>query len=190
MNTSLPNACKGASIHKKVGTYIRSLLQPGMSLQTIASLIENKIKEETKYNKDCPLEKGIAFPTGLSLNNCAAHYTPNYNEDFFFTEKDIIKIDYGVHYNGVIIDSAFTFSFNPDFDELIKISKNTIDYAVGLCGPDVVLGDIGKDIQEFIESHEVTIHNKEYVLTTMKDLCGHSIQPYKIHGGKAEGWCP
>lgn len=23
------------------------------------------------------LESGIAFPTGVSLNNCAAHYTPN-----------------------------------------------------------------------------------------------------------------
>ena len=23
------------------------------------------------------LESGIGFPTGLSLNNCAAHYSPN-----------------------------------------------------------------------------------------------------------------
>lgn len=23
------------------------------------------------------LESGVAFPTGLSLNNCAAHYSPN-----------------------------------------------------------------------------------------------------------------
>ena len=23
------------------------------------------------------MESGIGFPTGLSLNNCAAHYTPN-----------------------------------------------------------------------------------------------------------------
>ena len=23
------------------------------------------------------LESGLAFPTGCSLNNCAAHYTPN-----------------------------------------------------------------------------------------------------------------
>jgi methionine aminopeptidase len=23
------------------------------------------------------LERGLAFPTGVSLNNCAAHWTPN-----------------------------------------------------------------------------------------------------------------
>lgn len=23
------------------------------------------------------LESGVGFPTGVSLNNCAAHYTPN-----------------------------------------------------------------------------------------------------------------
>lgn len=186
MDKSLLSACKAAAIHKKVGSYIRSNLKPNMSLKAIALLIEDKIKEETKYDKNAPLERGIAFPTGLSMNNCAAHYTPNSNEnDIFFTDKDIIKIDYGVHINGVIIDSAFTFSFNEDYKEFIQISKDTTNYAVSLCGADSILGEIGKDIQEFIESKEITINNKTYPLKSMKDLCGHSILSYQIHGGKA-----
>jgi methionyl aminopeptidase len=186
MDKSLSNACKAAYIHKKVGSYIRSSLQPNMSLKTIASLIEDKIMEETKYDKELPLERGIAFPTGLSMNNCAAHYTPNsYEPEILFTDKDIIKIDYGVHFNGTIIDSAFTFSFNDDYNELIQISKDTINYAISLCGPDAHLGDIGKDMEEFIQSKEIVINGKVCPLKTMRDLCGHSIKPYKIHGGKA-----
>lgn len=186
MEKTLSNACKAANIHKKVGSYIRSSIEPNMSLKKIASLIEDKIIEETKYDEEFPLERGIAFPTGLSMNNCAAHYTPNSSDpEILFTDKDILKIDYGVHFNGTIIDSAFTFTFNNDYNELIQISKDTIDYAISLCRPDACLGDIGKDIEEFIQSKEITINGKVCPLKTMRDLCGHSIKPYKIHGGKA-----
>lgn len=30
------------------------------------------------------IERGQAFPTGVSLNNCAAHYTPNYGDETIF----------------------------------------------------------------------------------------------------------
>lgn len=40
------------------------------------------------------LKAGIAFPTGCSLNNVAAHYTPN-NGDFTRIEyDDVCKVKY------------------------------------------------------------------------------------------------
>lgn len=42
------------------------------------------------------LKAGIAFPTGCSLNNVAAHYTPN-NGDFTRLEyDDVCKVNYFV----------------------------------------------------------------------------------------------
>jgi len=40
----------------------------------IAENIENGTRALVEENG---LESGVGFPTGLSLNNCAAHYTPN-----------------------------------------------------------------------------------------------------------------
>jgi methionyl aminopeptidase len=185
-NQTLIDAIQSASIHKKVANYVKSTIKPNMTLREIAIMIENMINSETKYDLNNPLKAGIAFPVGLSLNNCAAHYTPNYNEkDIILKDTDILKIDYGVHKNGVIIDSAFTISFNPVYEEFINISKNLTDYAVSLCAPDAVLGDIGALIEEYTTSKEIIIDNKTYSLKTMRDLSGHAISTYEIHAGKA-----
>jgi methionyl aminopeptidase len=183
---TLVNAIKSADVHKKTGTYIRDILKPGLTLKEIAILIENNIKKELLFDINNPLDKGIGFPVGLSLNNCAAHYTPNYYEpDIILKEDDILKIDYGVHIGGTIIDSAFTVHFNSKYDEFINISKNITKYAVSLCGPDAILGEIGADIEEYIKSKEIIIDNKTYDLKVMGDLTGHLISKYEIHAGKA-----
>ena len=179
-------AIKGANIHKNVGKKTREYLHPNISLKEIAQFIENEIKIETKYNINTPLLQGIGFPTGLSINNLAAHYTPSYNEqDILLKETDIIKIDYGIHINGTIIDSAFTFSFNPKYEEFINLSKKVTNYAISLCKPDAILGEIGRDIEEYVKSKEIEIDGKIEQINLMKDLCGHKIAPYKIHAGKA-----
>jgi methionyl aminopeptidase len=125
----LINAIKASSAHKKTNEYIRQIIKPGLNLKDIAILIENKIKEETNFDINNPLNGGIGFPVGLSLNNCAAHYTPNYNEtNIILKENDILKIDYGTHIYGTIIDSAFTLHFDPKYDEFIQISKNITNF--------------------------------------------------------------
>lgn len=54
-----------------------------------------------KLIKEDGLKAGLAFPTGCSLNHCAAHYTPNAGDNTVITKDDVCKIDYGVHINGV-----------------------------------------------------------------------------------------
>ena len=43
---------------------------------------------------------GIAFPTGCSLNHCAAHWTPNAGDKTVLSYDDVCKIDFGTHING------------------------------------------------------------------------------------------
>ena len=43
---------------------------------------------------------GLAFPTGCSLNFCAAHYTPNAGDETVLTYDDVCKIDFGTHVSG------------------------------------------------------------------------------------------
>ena len=48
-----------------------------------------------------------------------------------------------------------------------------------------MLGDIGKNIEEYIQSKEVEIDGKIHTLKTIGDLSGHNIGKYVIHNSKA-----
>lgn len=130
------------------------------------------------------MKSGIAFPTGCSLNNVAAHYTPNPGDNTVLGYDDVCKIDFGTHINGRIIDTAFTVAFNPTYDKLLEAVKDATNTGIKAAGIDVRLGEIGGLIQETMESYEVEIKGKVYPVKVVKNLNGHSIDPYKIHAGK------
>lgn len=49
------------------------------------------------------VEKGSAFPTCISVNNCCGHYSPLSSEDdVTLAEGDVVKIDLGVQVDGYI----------------------------------------------------------------------------------------
>ena len=82
------------------------------------------------------LNNSIAFPTGISLNNVAAHYTPTKNSSHIINNDDVIKIDYGVHNDGYIIDSAFTINLNNEYEVLLNASKDAIESVIKNVGVD------------------------------------------------------
>lgn len=92
------------------------------------------------------LERGQAFPTGVSLNNCAAHYTPNYGDETVFKSNDVCKIDFGVHINGYLVDSAFTVTFDPKFKPLLDAVKDATFTGIKTAGIDVRLSEVGENI--------------------------------------------
>ncbi len=65
---------KAAEAHRQARAYARKAIKPGMTMTEIANLIEDSTRALVEENG---FEAGIGFPTGLSLNECAAHYTPN-----------------------------------------------------------------------------------------------------------------
>lgn len=65
---------RAAEVHRQVRHHARKYIRPGMSMTEIAEYIENGTRALVEENG---LECGIGFPTGLSLNHCAAHFTPN-----------------------------------------------------------------------------------------------------------------
>ena len=181
-NCNLEHMKKGGEIHLKVEKYIKDIIKPNIKLYDLAVNIENKIIEECKLlNIE---NSGVAFPTGLSINNCAAHWTPKINCNRKLNNTDLIKIDFGVHIERSIIDSAFTFSFNDKYNKLIEASNSSTLLAIKLMRPDMLLNEIGKEIEENMKSYEIQLDNKLYEINPVNDLCGHQIKQYKIHAGK------
>lgn len=130
------------------------------------------------------LEAGLAFPTGCSLNHCAAHYTPNEGDKTVLQADDICKIDFGTHVNGRIIDCAFTLTFDNKYDKLLEAVREATNTGIKTAGIDVRLCDIGEAVQEVMESYEVEINGKTHQVKAIRNLNGHSIAPYRIHAGK------
>lgn len=52
--------------------------------------------------KEDGLKAGLAFPTGCSINHCAAHYTPNAGDPTVLRYDDVCKVDFGTHVNGKV----------------------------------------------------------------------------------------
>ncbi|KAF5211763.1 Methionine aminopeptidase 2 [Clavispora lusitaniae] len=173
---------KGAEVHRRVRQKAQQQIKPGMTMLEIADLIENSIRTYT--GNDHTLKQGIGFPTGLSLNHVAAHYTPNSNDKVVLKYEDVMKVDIGVHVNGHIVDSAFTLTFDDKYDKLLTAVREATYTGVKEAGIDVRLNDIGAAVQEVMESYEVELDGKTYPVKCIRNLNGHNIGDYVIHSGK------
>lgn len=172
---------QAAEAHRQTRKYMKEYIKPGMTMIDICETLETSARKLINENK---LEAGLAFPTGCSLNHCAAHYTPNAGDPTVLGVDDVCKIDFGTHINGRIIDCAFTLSFNPKYDRLLQAVKDATNTGIKESGIDVRLCDIGERIQEVMESYEVELDGKTYQVKSIRNLNGHSISPYRIHAGK------
>ncbi|KAF8586271.1 peptidase M24A, methionine aminopeptidase [Ramaria rubella] len=179
--TTYENIRRAAEVHRLVRKHARTWIKPGMSMTSIADTIEDGTRALVEENG---MESGIGFPTGLSVNNCAAHYTPNPGDTRVLGPEDVLKVDIGVHVRGRICDSAFTLTWNHTYDNLLAAVKAATDAGIRASGIDVRLGDVGAAIQEVMESYEVVIGTKTLPVKSIENLSGHTIGLYQIHGGK------
>ncbi|KAH9823856.1 peptidase M24, structural domain-containing protein [Melampsora americana] len=173
---------RAAEAHRQVRKYARENIKPGMGMTEIAEMIENGTRALIEEDGQ---KRGIGFPTGLSLNHCAAHYTPNAGDTIVLKADDVLKVDFGIQVGGRIVDSAFTMTFNDKYDKLLEAVKAATDTGVREAGIDARLQDIGAKIQEVMESYEVEVDGKVHQVKSIKNLTGHNILPYHIHGGKS-----
>jgi len=176
---------KSGVIHKIVQQKVKDNLDKFKTALDIVEFIEENIKHLTKYDFNEPLKAGIAFPVGISINDVAAHFTPSKENNPLINKDDLIKIDFGVHINGCISDGAFSWCPSGKYNDLINISKGATELAIKNSGPDVILGELGGLIQEYIESKQIEIDNKILPVKSIYDLSGHNIAPYVIHVDKA-----
>jgi len=173
---------EAAEIHRQVRQDFQKWVKPGMTMIEVAQRIENGTKALLPSDG---LKRSWGFPTGVSLNHCAAHYTPNYGDKQVLQHDDVMKVDFGVQINGKIVDCAFTQTFNPKYDKLLEAVKDATDTGIRAAGIDVRLCDVGEQIQEVMESYEVELDGKTYPVKSIRNLNGHSIGDYVIHAGKS-----
>uniref|UniRef100_A0AC34QK64 Methionine aminopeptidase 2 n=1 Tax=Panagrolaimus sp. JU765 TaxID=591449 RepID=A0AC34QK64_9BILA len=82
---------RAAESHRQTRKYVKSWIKPGMSMIDICERLE---AHSRRMINEKGLEAGLAFPTGCSLNHCAAHYTPNAGDKTVLGQQDVCKIDF------------------------------------------------------------------------------------------------
>lgn len=187
-NDFLQEYRQGAEVHRQVRQWAQKNIKPGQSLTEIAEGIEDGVRALTGHpglEEGDNIKGGVAFPTGLNLDHIAAHYSPNAGNKTILSKDNVMKVDFGVHINGRIVDSAFTMAFDPMYDNLLEAVKQGTNTGIKEAGIDARMGEIGAAIQETMESYECTINGKTYPVKCIKNLNGHDIRQWQIHGGKS-----
>lgn len=154
-----------------------------IDLYDLKNFIKNDIKKTLKIENIRNNKNGLAFPIGLCVDNIVAHYSPSNDGILFNSKKSIIKIDFGLHKNGNIIDLAFNYTKNEDLKILKKYSEEATEIGIKNSGIDVNVYEIGAKIEEYINSLEIEINGKKCDIKSFENLCGHKIGLYKIHDG-------
>ncbi|KAI0596347.1 methionine aminopeptidase 2-like protein [Biscogniauxia sp. FL1348] len=179
---------QAAETHRQVRQWAQKNIKPGQTLTEIANGIEDSVRRLVGHDglsEGDAIVAGMGFPTGLNLDHIAAHYSPNAGNKMVLEQSNVMKVDIGVHVNGRIVDSAFTMAFDPKYDNLLAAVKDATNTGVREAGIDVRLGELGGYIQETMESYECEINGTTYPIKSIRNLTGHTILPYSIHGTKS-----
>ena len=97
---------------------VLGLCVPGADIYKVCQetdlFIEEELKKIFNNKKSKKLERGIAFPTCISVNNICGHFSPMADESVLLLEGDVAKIDLGAHLDGFIAQAAHTIVVSAD----------------------------------------------------------------------------
>src|SRR6058998_3206610 len=118
-----------------------------------------------------------AFPTCISIDHVAAHYSPMHDDILRFRHGNVVKLDLGAQLDGWIADTAVTVEVGTrNWTELIRASELALQIAIEAVHAGVSTRAIGEGIRRAIEAHGYR---------PVRNLTGHTIERYLLHAGKS-----
>lgn len=132
-----------ALVHQKM----KEVVEPGISTKELDNIAMQIIKE----NRAIPTFLGYGgFPASIctSINDQVVHGIPS--EDVILKEGDIIAIDVGATYGGMVGDSAWSYAvgkISSEVEKLMKVTEESLYAGIEQMKPGNVLDDISKAIE-------------------------------------------
>lgn len=155
---------QAGKINAQVLVALREAIQPGMmtgELDEIACETLHKLGGEPAFlNYIIPGSTNIPpYPAhiNVSVNEELVHGIPGKRK---LRKGDVVTLDCGTKYQGLIADSAITVTLGPvpeSVKRLIHATEEALDVAIQLVKPGRKLGDISFAIQAILEKHRVRI---------------------------------
>ena len=132
-----------ALVHEKM----KEVLEPGIS----AKELDNYAMKVIKENRAIPTFLGYnGFPASIctSINEQVVHGIPS--ENVIVKEGDIIAIDVGATYGGMVGDSAWSYEVgkvSPEVHKLMQVTEESLFAGIAQMKPGNTLDDISKAIE-------------------------------------------
>jgi methionyl aminopeptidase len=145
--------------------WAKQSVRPGVKVAWVLETVERMIRERGG-------EPG--FPAQSSRNHVAAHYCSPPDDALEYQEGDCVKVDFGVHVDGYIADTAASIDLSADgrWTKLIQASQAALAAAIAAVGVDVPVGDVGAAIERTITG---------LGFQPVRNLTGHGLGRWKVH---------
>lgn len=157
---------EAGKILSEVHLQLREVIKPGITTYDI-----NKVADELIRGYDCIPSfldyQGFPASVCVSLNDEIVHGIPNKKK--VVMEGDIVSIDAGVIYKGYHSDAARTWAVgkvSEEAEKLIEVTEQSFFEGIKYAKVGNHLHEIGARIQEYVESHGLSV---------VRALVGHGI---------------
>jgi methionyl aminopeptidase len=154
-------------ITNQVRALVRNMVRPGVLFLEICDFVKKEV--ESRGGR-------LAFPTGIGVNQVTAHYAPQDGDGSAVQEKDLVKVDFGVHVDGYVTDTSVSVTFNPDYNVLLEATERALESAVATARKEWRTGEIGREIHR---------EAARFGFKTIENLTGHTLGRYVVHAGKS-----
>jgi len=158
---------KAGQIGYEVLHTVDDMIKPGVPIIKICETAENMILEKGA--------DGFGFPTNVSINNIAAHYSSPHGDENIIPDEGIVKFDIGIHVNGYIADTALTIVLSPELKDLKIAAEEGFHAGMEIVQEGTLPSMVGKQIEDTITG---------YGYRPIRELTGHKLGRYELHGDK------
>jgi methionyl aminopeptidase len=160
---------------------LKNSIKPGMTTQELDDIARNELQ---KLGGNAPFLGYQGFPATLcvSVNEEVVHGIPGSR---IIQDGDIVGMDYGVEYRGMITDSAITVGVgqvSPEAQQLMDITKKSMMAGIKAVKAGAHVGDISAAVEAVLKPAGYGI---------VEDLAGHGVgdslheEPWIPNFGKA-----
>jgi methionyl aminopeptidase len=134
---------------------VRNLIKPGVTTAELDAAAEEVIRSHNAVPTFMGYPGPYPYPATLtvSINEELVHGIPGKRR---LKEGDIISVDCGSTYEGLVADSAFTAGvgeITPEARKLLDVTKSALDEGIKQMHPGNRIGDISAAIQKHVEKY-------------------------------------
>ncbi len=160
---------------REAGRVSREAKDRGVELVTDGALLLDVAEEIEGVMRKRGLRP--AFPTCISIDDIAAHYSPTHDDPLRFRRGNVVKLDLGAQRDGWVADTAITVEVGTrNWSRLIQASELALETAIEAVRPGVETRTLGEGIRRAIEANGYR---------PIRNLTGHTIERYVLHAGKS-----
>ncbi|GAV73573.1 Peptidase_M24 domain-containing protein/UbiA domain-containing protein [Cephalotus follicularis] len=126
------------------------------------------------------IERGVAFPTCISVNDTICHYSPLASDEAVLEQGDMLKIDMGCHIDGFIAVVAHTHVLQQGpitsrAADVIAAANTAAEVALRLVRPGKKNKDVTDAIQKVAAAYDCKI---------VEGVLSHQLKQFVIDGNK------